>query len=98
MRPDQLRSFAYENLTIADSATRLTLSTFLATPPTQRVQIFVETGQIRYRNDGTDPTSTSGEILNPFDRLTIDNMSEAESFRAIRTSTTSATLRIHYLR
>ena len=98
MREDQLRSFAYENITVADSANRLTPSTFIATPPTRQVRIFVESAQVRYRNDGTDPTSTVGEILNPNDRLTIDNMSEAESFRIIRTGGSSATLRVHYLR
>ena len=98
-REDQiLRTFAEEDITVAASSTRLTLSNIYVTPPLKKVEIFVEDAQIRFRLDGSDPTSSVGEILNPFDRVTIENPSDAEAFRAIRTGGTSATIRARYKR
>ena len=94
---EQLRTYAEEDITIPDSSTRLTVTNAL-NPFLRKIEIFVEDAQIRFRMDGTAPTATVGEILNPFDRLTIYNALDARNFRAIRTGGTSATLRVRYKR
>ena len=76
----------------------LTASKLNATPPPKKVQIDVETAQARYRIDGTDPTSAVGIILNPLDGLTIEGLKNMKNFKAIRTGSTSATLRATYFK
>ena len=97
-REQDLQTFAEEDITVADSAIGLTLSNLLVTPPLKRVELFVEDAQIRIRTDGSNPTSSVGEILNPFDRFTIKNPGDAQNFKAIRTGAASATIRARYLR
>ena len=95
---EHLTTYAEEVISITDSAQRLTLSNFYSTPPCKKVEMFLETAQIRFRLDGTDPTSTVGEVMNPYDRMTLTGMNDAENFRAIRTGGTSGNLRIKYKR
>lgn len=95
---DTLQTYAEEDITVADSSVGLTLTNVLVTPPLKRVELFVEDAQIRVRTDGSAPTSSVGEILNPFDRYVLKNAGEAFNFRAIRTGATSATLRARYFR
>ena len=93
-----LLTYAEEDITVPASSTGLTGTNVLATPPPKLVEIFVEDTQIRYRTDGSAPTSTVGEILNPFDRLNLTHPGDMSRFRAIRTGSTSATLRARYKR
>ena len=85
-----------DSITVSNSAVGLTKSNLITTPPAVKVEVFVEDAQVRFRTDGNDPTSNVGEILNPFDRLIINNMNEAFDFKAIRTGTADATLRVRY--
>lgn len=93
-----LQVYAEEDITVAASSTRLTLTNVLVAPPLKKVELFIEDAQIRVRTDGSDPTSSVGEILNPFDRFTCWGPQQAHDFRAIRTGGTSATIRARYLR
>ena len=97
-RDHDLQTYAEEDITVSNSAVRLTLANIFVTPPLRRVELFVEDAQIRIRTDGSSPTSSVGEILNPFDRFTIRNPGDAENFRAIRTGSSDATIRARYLR
>lgn len=81
----------YETLTIA--ATALSL----VTVPTG-ARSFVgtlETAQVRYRSDGTAPTSTTGEILDAGSRIVLSEH-EIRKMQFIRTGGTSAVLNGHY--
>jgi len=95
---ESLAAYDYQDLTVADSSVGVDNTKTLATPHARQIEVFVEDAQIRYRKDGTAPTSSVGEILNPFDRLTLNSLNDIDNFRAIRTGSTSATLRVHFRR
>lgn len=95
---EALTVYAEEDITVADSSIGLTLTNVTSTPPVKKVEMFVEDAQIRVRVDGLAPTSSVGEILNPFDRFTCWGAEQAYKFRAIRTGASSATIRARYLR
>ena len=95
---DDLQAYDYENLTVADSSVGFDLAKVFSVPGCRGIEFFVDTAQIRYRKDGSAPTSSVGAILNPFSSLKLENPSEIENFRAIRTGTISANLRVHFRR
>jgi len=94
----QSRKFTFEQLTVAGSAVGIT-STVLATPaggqPLALCVARLETAQIRFRVDGTDPSATVGTVLDPGDVLTIPRIEDASVVRFIRTGSTSGVLDIH---
>lgn len=53
-----------------------------------------ETAAVRYRLDGTGPSSSVGHILNPGDVLELQGLAELSGFGAIRRDSTDATLRV----
>ena len=80
----------YETLTIAASAVSLTGAT--------TGESFVgrlETGQIRARGDGTDPTSSEGVLINPGDTVIMSG-SEIDNTAFIRTGSSSGVLKGHF--
>lgn len=95
---EALSVYAEEDITVAASSVGLTLTNVTATPPVKKVELFVETAQIRFRQDGSAPTSAVGEVANPFDRIYLWGPEQAYKFRAIRTGGTSANIRARYLR
>jgi hypothetical protein len=56
----------------------------------------LETAQIRFRLDGTAPTSAEGHILNVNDVLELKSCIEMVNFKAIRTGGTSGVLKCTY--
>jgi len=91
----QFRAVSYESLTIADSAKAITASTLSLVLAHGQCSGRLETAQIRFRVDGTDPTSAEGILLNVGEFITIRGLSNLLAFRAIRTNTTSGVLKIH---
>ena len=97
-------AYAYESITVADTAIGLTDGTMVWADEQGRAQypkqvlITIEDGQIRWRYDGTDPTSAEGHISNPNDVIIIKGTTKIKDFRAIRKTTTSAKLRVTYER
>jgi hypothetical protein len=82
----------YETLTIAASA--LTL----ASVPSTLAKSFIgtlETGQVRYRGDGSAPTASEGQLLEVGDSIVMSE-SEFASMQFIRTGSTSGVLKGHY--
>lgn len=78
---------------------RIPLTDVLITPPPRKAELFVEDAQIRVTTgSGEAPTSTVGEVLNPFDRYTLNSWAEMVNFRAIRTGASSATIHYRILR
>lgn len=93
----------YESITVTDTAESLTSGTFkpVSTPEhawAKRAFITAETAQMRYRLDGTAPTSSEGHILNVGDILTLDGIANISRFQIIRTGSTSGVIKISYLR
>lgn len=90
--------FDFETIPVASVGIGFTASKLASSPKPKKVFISVETARIRYRIDGTDPTSTVGHILDPMDTLTLEGFSQLNNFKSIRTGTTSGTLQVTYLR
>jgi hypothetical protein len=76
----------------------LTASTY-ATPttssPVRRAIITIETDDIRFRTDGTAPTSSEGHKARPDDIIVLDSRTDIEKFQAIRV-TSDATIKVSY--
>jgi len=83
----------YESLTVSSTAVALTEA---KAQLAQEAIVSVETDQVRYRLDGTAPTSSEGHLLEAGDYLVLRGYGQVNSFQAIRV-TTDATLRVTYL-
>jgi len=90
-------AFDYESLTVSDTAKALTSSKYNPSTRSAAVAfITVEDAQIRFRYDGTDPTSSEGHIADVGDVIKIEGYDNIVNFRAIRTGESDATLRVTY--
>ena len=93
---DQVRRAAaprFESITVSATAGGLTTA---AIAGLDEAIITVETAQVRFRQDGTVPTSTVGHILEVGDVLTLDSSEAMADVSFIRTGGTSGTLRCSY--
>jgi hypothetical protein len=96
-----LDTFAFEQVTVDDTADALTAATYdpaSGNGPAIVAMIQVETAQVRYRIDGTNPTATVGTLLDAGDELVVWGTMDIQSIRFIRTGGVSATLNVHYAR
>jgi len=57
------------------------------------VRVRVESAPLRWRADGTGPTSTTGTLQNPLEEFYVEGPTEIKRFRAIRTGDNSATIK-----
>lgn len=89
---------AFEQITVTNAAIGFTST--VITPTTGSAMIFAacraETAEMRYRYDGTDPTTTVGTLLEPGDVLYLNGHDNLRLFRAIRTGSTSGVLSCNY--
>lgn len=90
--------YDFETITVAGTAIGFTSSKINSTPKPKKVFITTESAQLRYRFDGTDPTSSVGHLLVPTQSLTLEGFSQINNFKAIRTGATSATIQVSFLR
>ena len=93
-------AYDYESLTIDNTVggVGLTSTKLTTTPKPIRVIITIEAATLRYRYDGTAPLSSEGHILNANDVLIVEGISNMKNLKMIRTTTTSATVRVSYER
>lgn len=95
-------TIAYESITInIAAAVALTAANYASTysDPPPSALITVETAQIRFRTDGSAPTSTVGHVAEIGDRIQISGLRDLKNFQAISThATSSATVRVSYYR
>jgi len=90
---DEYDAYAYESITVTNTAIGFITSNALNC---KVVFMTVEQAQLRFRMDGTDPTSTEGHILDVGDSFTISAINSIRLFKAIRTGSTSAVLKVTY--
>jgi hypothetical protein len=87
-----LATIASEQITVSSTAIGIT-STLLA-PANSAIptagMCTVETNQMRFRVDGTDPTTTVGHVANAGDTITLTGHDELRKFRAIRVASDGA--------
>lgn len=88
MALDQEVAFNFESVTVTTTSTAITYQ--VGDMHGFRAVISCEDQPVRFRYDGGAPTSTSGHLLNPGDRLTVEGRQNVERFRAIRDSTAAA--------
>ena len=92
----------YAILAVSNTAVGLASATPAMTGKTQGVIVTVETDQVRWRADGTAPTSTEGHLMNTGDVLSFDSWTSNQNWRSVLTAirfirvTTDATLKISY--
>lgn|SRR3990167_322122 len=94
----KLIPYDFETITVNGTAIGLTASKLTADPPPKKVVITIESNQLRYRMDGTDPTSSVGHILSPADVLILEGYSQLNNAKFIRKGILNATLSVTYLR
>lgn len=82
----------YESITVSSTAIGIT-GALITAIKANRAIITVETDQVRWRIDGTDPTSSEGHLLSAGDVLTLISTHDLNAFRAIRV-TGDATLKV----
>lgn len=87
----------FETITVSSTAVGLATTTY---SPTGRGQMTtctarLETAQVRFRFDGTAPTSTVGFLLEDGDVLTIERHDHMRLIKFIRTTGADATLSVH---
>lgn len=100
------RAHVHGTLTVADAAGGVgVIDAASATPTASEVAMSsyaelgpLETAQIRYRLDGTAPTTTVGHLLEIGERLILEDHDEVKRFLAIRTGGTSGTLPVTLFR
>ena len=85
--------FDYESVTVAASAVGLTSGTY---DDATRAEITLETAQIRFRVDGTNPTSGEGHLVEVGDVIRLTSAAQIANFKAIRTGATSGVLKATY--
>lgn len=85
--------FAYEAVTVADTAIGLTASTYTA--EAQVAFCTLETAEIRYRLDGGTPTTSVGHPLSPLQSMVLMGY-QIPKLKAIRTGSVSGSLKCSY--
>lgn len=87
----------YESLTGSASAQSLTKAKYDRVPPAVGAIVSVDTAPIRYRVDGTAPTSSQGVFAIPTGDPILLLASQLPQFQFINQSATNAVLRVHFL-
>lgn len=91
----------YGTLTVADTAVGLADASLAITHGVTGAILTLETAQIRWRADGTAPTSGEGHLLDISDVLDFSDGNWGEllnRIKFIRTGSTSGVLKVSYLR
>src|SRR5687767_7915056 len=93
-------AFAYEAITVAATAIGFTNGTLspAKAPSAKAAFCTLETAEVRYRYDGTNPSSSEGHLLASGGSITLYGINNLNQFRAIRTTGSSGTLRCTYMR
>ena len=95
-----MQTVSFESISVTGTAVGFTTETLKPTGDRSMkgVYVTVETAEVRFRLDGTNPTSTVGHLLQVGDILRLDNISDMANARFIRTGATSGLLMVSYLR
>lgn len=93
--------YDFEALTVADSVQVLTPSKYKNSNTSGgAIEAFVtnDGAEIRFRYDGGTPTSTVGHILADGGIIVLKGQNQMESFKCIRTGSTSSEISVTYER
>lgn len=86
----------FESITVANTSIGITgaIISPAGGPQMRACEAQLETAEIRYRTDGTAPTTSEGTLLEPGDVLPLYSADEATRARFIRTGATSGVLKV----
>ncbi len=87
-----MANIGYEKLAVADSSIGLASVPSMAT----RAYIQCDTAAVRFRYDGTAPTTAEGTLIAADGSVTLKGEDVLGSVRFIRTTSTSASLKVAY--
>jgi hypothetical protein len=93
-----MRAYAFESITVSTVAIGGTSATYAPEPstaPTMAI-VSVESNPIRFRIDGTNPTSSVGHAAVDTNYIQLCGTKDVTSFRAIRSGASDATIRVTY--
>ena len=96
----QVRVIDYATLSVTDTAAGLSGASPAITANVTQAIITLETAQVRWRADGTAPTSSEGHLLEIADTLAFTGANwqhMLNTIQFIRTGSTSGALKITYL-
>lgn len=97
--PCWAQNVGYESITVANTA--IGLSTTSYAPVGQQMGMCLarlETAEVRYRMDGTAPTTTEGMLLEPGDTVTLGTSGQMVDAKFIRTGAVSGILKVTCMR
>jgi len=92
------RAATFEDLTVSTTSVGITATTIR--PSGQGSQnnfctLYVDGANLRYRFDGTAPTTSVGVVASSGETISIDNTEQAVAIRFIRDDATDVSLQIH---
>ena len=87
----------YESVTGSGTAQRLTRANYDKVPPAVGAIITVDTAPIRWRADGTAPTSSQGHFAIPTGDPIILTGSQMAKFQFINQGGSNGVIRVHYV-
>jgi len=90
--------YAYESLTVADTAIILTAAVYAQTDYAIKAFITLEDAQIRWRIDDVNPTASEGHLFEAGQNLMLESSDAVKQFRAIRTGASNGIIKVTYLR
>jgi len=100
-----MRAASFEKITVADTVKTLTSSKYSSdvlqassgsNSVGPSVLITAEGGDMRYRLDGNNPTTTDGHLLSNGDVLKLKDYDDIQRFKAIRVGSVSGVLQVSY--
>lgn len=94
-------AYAFETITVSTTAVGFTAATInpaTAVPAAKSAFCSVETNALRYREDGTNPTSSVGHPKAAATEFAVTGINNLIHFRAIRSGGADATLSCTYFR
>jgi len=91
--PAQWKCFNHEIIEVTDSVINLTPEKY---SDAEYAFMTLEIAQIRYWDDGSNPTSSEGHEVNIGDIVTLNSPAQIADFKATRTSDTSGKLMVSY--
>lgn len=95
----RLQTYDYESIQGSASSQSLTAAKYLVTPPCRLAIVTVDTAPIRWRSDGTAPTSSEGNFAIPTgDPILLSNGGQVANFKFINQGASNAQIRVSYLR
>ena len=95
-----LDPIGYESITVSTTAVGFTSAQInpAGVQRAERAFITVEGAAIRFRMDGTDPTSSEGHLLLANSSCVLSGQNALAKFKAIRDGGTDGTLKVTYSR